>query len=117
MWRELLAFGFGDLAATVKQFPHTMPGRPWQHRPEPGTDADADQAIAAKLHRALHTLPLLAEADVVVIEPPVADLIPDCADGYHVMLARLLRSGAMVAQTVMQPENQRDTTMMLRTRP
>ena len=56
------------------------PGRPWQHRPDPGSDADIDQAIAAKLHLALHGLPLLAEADVAVIEPPLADLIPDWDD-------------------------------------
>lgn len=57
-----------------------VPGRPWQHRPDPESDADIDQAIAAKLHLALRALPLLAEAEVVLIEPPLADLIPESED-------------------------------------
>jgi hypothetical protein len=77
VWRELLQFAGGGLAAAADQFPQMMPGRPWQHRPDPGSDADIDQAIAAKLHLALRAMPLLAEAEVVVVEPPLADLIPD----------------------------------------
>ena len=80
VWRELLEFGWGGLAATAKEFPHMRPGRPWQHRPDPGSDADIYQAIAAKLHLALHALPILAAAEVVLIEPPLADLIPDWDD-------------------------------------
>ena len=57
-----------------------MPGRPWRHRPDPGSDPDVDQAIAAKLHLSLHALPLLAEAEVALIAPPLADLIPDWED-------------------------------------
>jgi hypothetical protein len=77
VWRELLAFSRGGLLAVAKDFPQMRPGRPWQHRPDPDTDADIEQAIAAKLHLALRALPLLAEAEVVLIEPPLADLIPD----------------------------------------
>ena len=36
------------------------------------------------------------------------------ADRYHVTIAWLMRDGAQVAQTVMQPEDQQDKTMMLR---
>ena len=39
-----------------------------------------EQAIAAKLHLALHALPLLAKAEIVLIEPPLVDLIPDWED-------------------------------------
>jgi len=77
VWRELLAFSRGGLLAAAKQFPQMRPGRPWPHRPDPDTDADIEQAIAAKLHLALRALPLLAETEVVLIEPPLADLIPD----------------------------------------
>jgi hypothetical protein len=75
-----LAFSGGGLAA-VKQFPQMQPGRPWNHRPEPDSQTDIDQAIAAKLHLAVRALPLLAEAEVVLIEPPLADLIPDWHEG------------------------------------
>lgn len=53
------------------------PWGPWEHRPQPDTEADIEQAIGAKLYLALHALPLLAEAEVVLIEPPLADLVPD----------------------------------------
>jgi hypothetical protein len=76
VWRELLAFSRGGVAA-AKQFPQMQPGCPWNHRPEPDSQMDVEQAIAAKLHLALRGLPLLAEAEVVLIEPPLADLVPD----------------------------------------
>jgi hypothetical protein len=81
VWRELLGFAQRGLVAAAKQFPHMLPGQPWQHRPDPGSDSDIDQAIAAKLYLALHALPLLAEAEVALIAPPLADLIPDWDDG------------------------------------
>lgn len=96
VWRELLAFSRGGLVAAAKQFPQMRPGRPWQYRPDPDTGADIDQAIAAKLYLALRALPLLAEAEVALIEPPLADLIPDWgedeAEARYVAAAQLPQS-------------------------
>src|SRR4051812_18821693 len=60
VWRESLAFSRGGLVAAAKQFPEILPGQPWQHRPQPESDEDIEQAIAAKLHLAVRALPLLA---------------------------------------------------------
>lgn len=96
VWRELLRFSRGGLAAAAEQFQQLHPGRPWQYRPEPNTDLDVDQAIAAKLHLALRALPLLAKAEVVLIEPPLAELIPDWeddeAEAHYACTARLPHS-------------------------
>jgi hypothetical protein len=77
VWRETLAFTAGGLRASTVQFPRIRPGAPWDHRPEPDSDADVEQAIAAKLHLSLRMLPLLAQARVVLVEPVLAQLVPD----------------------------------------
>lgn len=77
IWREQLAFVGGGLAAAADRFPNIRPGKPWRHRPEPDSEADIEQAIGAKLHLSLHALPILAEAEVALIEPPLADLLPE----------------------------------------
>ena len=52
------------------------PGRPWNYRPPPDSEADIDQAIAAKAHVSRRALPLLSEADLVVVDPSRAASIP-----------------------------------------
>lgn len=52
------------------------PGMPWNHRPPPDSEADIDQAIAAKINVSMGALPLLAEADLVVVDPVRATSIP-----------------------------------------
>ena len=77
VWRDTLAFGMGSMIATKDQFPQMKPGRPWNHRPPPGSEADIEQAVAAKIHLSLRFLPLLAEAELVIIEPNQMELVPD----------------------------------------
>lgn len=77
VWRDTLAFATGSLIATRKEFPQMKPGRPWNHRPPVGSDADIEQAIAAKIHLSLRLLPLLASAELAVIEPTQIAAVPD----------------------------------------
>ena|GEM_PF-1621278 len=77
MWRDTIAFAMGSLIAIKKEFPQMRPGRPWNHRPPPGSDADVEQAVAAKVHLSLRLLPLLAGADLAIVEPNQAALVPD----------------------------------------
>ncbi len=60
VWREMWTFTVGGLNATAEAFPQMRPGVRWNHRPEPDTHADVEQAIAAKIHLGMRTLPLLA---------------------------------------------------------
>lgn len=76
VWRDTLAFATGSLIATKDQFPQMRPGKPWNHRPPPESDADEEQAIAAKIHLSLRLLPLLAEAKLVVVEPAQVAALP-----------------------------------------
>lgn len=77
VWREMLAFTVGGMSLPAKQFPRVKPGLPWNHRPPPDTEEDVEQAISAKLHLGLRMLPLLAEAQVVLVEPRLAEMTPD----------------------------------------
>ncbi|MGH2946050.1 MAG: hypothetical protein ACRDPC_07300 [Solirubrobacteraceae bacterium] len=76
VWRDTLPFTIGRLIAAQQRFPHMMPGERWDLDPEPDTDADVEQAIAAKLHLGLRTMVILAEAQLVVVEPNDVDPIP-----------------------------------------
>lgn len=78
VWRETLAFTVGGLSpAAAKRFPGVQPGAPWRYRPGAESAADVDQAIAAKLHLGLHTLPILAKAQTVIVEPAYVAGLPE----------------------------------------
>jgi hypothetical protein len=79
VWRDTLPFVAGGLKAHT-QFPRMMPGAGWRPNPEPDSDLDVDQAIAAKLHLGLRLLPILAVAQLVVVEPGVIQGVPDWDD-------------------------------------
>jgi len=64
VWRDTLPFTVGGLMAAEKESPQLMPGAGWKSRPEPDSERDIDQAIAAKLHLGMRTLPILAEAQL-----------------------------------------------------
>jgi hypothetical protein len=85
----------GALLKPPEQFPNTEPGR-WNHRPPPGSDADIEQAVGAKVHLSQRMLPLLGTADLVVIEPEKAASAPSLGDADEEVLysaeARLPRS-------------------------
>lgn len=76
VWRDSLSLAVGGLSASEHLFPAMRPGTPWDPRPEAESDADVDQAIAAKVHLSLRMLPILAEAQLLVVEPTVANLLP-----------------------------------------
>jgi hypothetical protein len=80
VWRDTLPFTAGGLLAAKSQFPHLMPGSGWTANPQPDSDLDLYQAIAAKLHLGLRVLPILAEAQLVVIEPDDMEAIPEWDD-------------------------------------
>ncbi len=96
VWRDTLAFALGSLLAVTKEFPRMRPGRPWNHRPPPDSDADIDQAIAAKINVSMRALPLLAEADLVVVDPARVASIPpwrsDDEEAVYAATAKLPRS-------------------------
>src|SRR5262249_27324377 len=76
VWRDTLSFAMGSLLTTVKQFPQLPPGSPWNHRPPPNSDADIGQALAAEIHLGMRALPLLAVADLVLVDPSRVGTIP-----------------------------------------
>lgn len=80
VWRDTLPFTVGGLVAAEGQFPHLMPGVGWKTRPVPDSELDVDQAIAAKLHLGMRTLPILAEAQLVVVDASSVGVIPDWTD-------------------------------------
>jgi hypothetical protein len=86
----------GSLLATTSEFAHMRPGLPWNHRPPPGSAADIDQAIAAKIHIGMRLLPLLAAADLVVVDPSRVAPIPswgsDHEEAAYAAAAKLPRS-------------------------
>jgi len=79
VWRDTLPFVAGGLKAAA-QFPRMMPGTGWRPNPEPDSDLDVEQAIAAKLDLGLRVLPILALAQLVVVEPGVIQGVPDWDD-------------------------------------
>lgn len=76
VWRDTLSFTMGALLATHSEYAHMRPGLPWNHRPPPGSDADIDQAVAAKIHIGMRAMPILAEADLVLVDPARVASIP-----------------------------------------
>lgn len=79
VWRDTLAFAAGGVAAAGQLFPQMRPGR-WVYSPEANSEADVYQAIAAKLHLGTRILPILADAQLVVVDPRSASVIPDWSD-------------------------------------
>ena len=86
----------GGLIAAQTQFPRMMPGAGWNPRPEPDSEADIEQAIAAKIHLGMRSLGILAVAQLALIEPADAEAIPDWDDEeeleQYATLARLPRT-------------------------
>lgn len=86
VWRDSLSFGMGALLAVSgkfpqvsEDFPHIRLGGPWNHRPPSHSEADIEQAVGAKIHVSHRLLPLLASAQLVVIEPEKVESIPKWA--------------------------------------
>jgi hypothetical protein len=67
----------GSLLAVQKQFPQMSPWRPWNYKPPVDTDADIDQAIQAKINVGMRALPLLASADLVLLDPSLVAAVPE----------------------------------------
>lgn len=86
VWRDTLSFTVGGLKA-VGQFPRIRPDATWNYQPEPASEADIEQAIAAKLHIGLRLLPLLAAAEVVTVEPEMIEAIPEWRSEEHALYA------------------------------
>lgn len=80
VWRDTLPFTAGGLVAAEKELPQLMPGTGWKIRPEPDSELDVHQAIAAKLHLGMRTLPILAEAQLVVVDARSVNIIPGRSD-------------------------------------
>lgn len=76
-WRETVEFALGGLLASANEFPQIRPDQPWDHRPAPETDADINQAIAAKVHINMRLLMPLAEAQLAIVEPAQLLALPD----------------------------------------
>jgi len=96
VWRDTLPFTIGGLIAAEKQFPQMMPGAGWNPQPEPDSEADIEQAIAAKIHLGMRSLPILATAQLALVEPGDVEAIPDWEDEeeleHFARRARLARS-------------------------
>lgn len=77
VWRDSLTMALGGLHPEfAKRLPETVrPDGPWNIDPEPESDADIAQAISAKAHLSFRMLPLLAEAQLVGLEPLLADVL------------------------------------------
>lgn len=80
VWRDTLPFTLGGLVAATKELPQLMPGTRWTNAPEPDSELDVDQAIAAKVHLGMRTLPILAEAQLIIVEARSVNIIPDWDD-------------------------------------
>jgi hypothetical protein len=77
VWRETLTLSAGAAMASLQpQFSHMALGAGWLHAPPIDSDADVDQAIAAKLHIGVRLLPLLASAELLVLEPEDIEIVP-----------------------------------------
>jgi hypothetical protein len=63
------------------RFPMVGLGGPWNHRPPPDSEADIEQAVAGKIHISHRLLPLLAGAQLIVIEPERVASVPRFSDG------------------------------------
>jgi hypothetical protein len=78
VWRDTLPFTLGGLIATGdEEYARMRLGARWNADVEAGSDEDVDQAIAAKLDIGFRTLPVLARAELVVIDPTFASAIPE----------------------------------------
>ena len=80
VWRDSLTMALGglhpELTKHLPDLPETVrPDGPWNVDPEPDSDADISQAIFAKAHLSFRMLPLLAEAQLVGLEPLLADVL------------------------------------------
>lgn len=77
VWRDTLTLSAGAaLASTSQDLGSVWPGRPWDFRPSDPI-SDVEQAIMAKVHLGIRTLPLLATADLIVIDPRLAKEVPE----------------------------------------
>jgi hypothetical protein len=78
VWRELLRFVAGGLIASASpDWAQMRLDDGWDVRPEPGSGADVDQAIGAKLHIGLRLLTVLAAARHVWVDPALVAALPD----------------------------------------
>jgi hypothetical protein len=78
VWRDAFPMALGGLVAMTKsQFAGVRLYDGWDLDPEPGSDADVDQAIGAKIHLALRLMPVLAESQLVHVGPDQVDAIPE----------------------------------------
>jgi hypothetical protein len=78
--RDTIPFVMGGLVAAAKTHPQLKPGVDWTAQPEPDSAQDLDQAIAAKLHIGLRLGTVLADAQLVLVDPAQVALIPEWDD-------------------------------------
>lgn len=67
----------GLITVGQKKLPLLGAGRPWDHRPPNQSDADIDQAVAAKIYISMNLLMPLVEAQLAVIQPAQLYGLPD----------------------------------------
>ncbi|MCW2986840.1 MAG: hypothetical protein JWR63_4410 [Conexibacter sp.] len=81
VWRDVLHFVAGGvMAAGASEWRHMWLEDGWDARPEPDTDADVGQAIAAKLHIGLRLPTVLAAARHVWVDPALVAGLPEWPD-------------------------------------
>jgi hypothetical protein len=80
VWRDTLPFVMGGLIAATKTHPQLRPGGDWTAQPEPDSEEDVDQAIAAKLHIGLRIGTVLAESQLAIVKPREVAVIPEWGD-------------------------------------
>jgi hypothetical protein len=77
VWRDLLAPPVAGATGKARERVHRMrTNASWDPRPEPGVSADIGQAIAAKVQLSVSLAPLLAEAQLLSVQPLLAQLLP-----------------------------------------
>jgi hypothetical protein len=77
VWRDTLSFSMGGVLAGLKEFPHLRLGSSWNYAPPCDSEADIDQAIQAKVHLGVRLLPLMAQADLIALDPSQVVTVPD----------------------------------------
>lgn len=81
VWQDTLEIVGGGLSREAqRQFPDMSPSGPWNHHPKPNSEPDVAQAISAKLEIGRRALPLLTQAQLIVIEPDQIAVLPDWED-------------------------------------
>lgn len=78
VWRDSLTMAAGSLTERARRElpPELQLDAPWRPEPEPDSDLDIFQAIAAKVHLSRRMMPIAAEAQLLGVEPALAHVLP-----------------------------------------